>query len=295
MPTPGNDPPAPCTTGLLNLPDPVDDTALFDIEVKLMLEAVYLRYQHDFRDYAVTSLRRRMKQAMVQFNCERLSELQDRVLHDPAMFARMLQYFTVQVSEFFRDPPYFKALRDHVVPVLRTYPSIKLWVAGCSSGEEVWSLAILLAEEGLLERAVVYATDINPEALRKAEAGVYPLDRMAHFSTNYQAAGGRGSLADYFVSGYGGAVFDRRLKKNIVFADHSLATDSVFSEVHVVSCRNVLIYFNAALQDRAIGLFRDALVHRGFLGLGSKETLQFGAHARAFESVALHERVYRRF
>ncbi len=271
-----------------------DDTALFDIEVKLMLEAVYLRYQHDFRDYAVTSLRRRMKQAMAQFNCERLSDLQDSLLRDAAVFARMLQYFTVQVSEFFRDPPYFKALREHVVPVLRTYPSIKLWVAGCSSGEEVWSLAIVLAEEGLLERSVIYATDINPEALHKAESGVYALDRMAQFSANYHASGGPGSLSDHFVSGYGGAAFDRRLKKNIVFADHSLATDSVFSEVHLVSCRNVLIYFNASLQDRAIGLFRDALVHRGFLGLGSKETLQFGAHARAFEPVVMPQRIYRR-
>ncbi len=271
-----------------------EETALFDIEVKLMLEAVYLRYQHDFRDYAVTSLRRRMKQAMAQFGCPTLAELQHRVLHEPEVFTQMLQFFTVQVSEFFRDPAYFKALRDKVVPVLSTYPSIKLWVAGCSSGEEVWSLAILLAEEGLLERSIIYATDINPDALRRAEAGVYPLDRMALFSRNYHAAGGKGSLSDHFVTAYDGALFDRRLKKQIVFADHSLATDSVFSEVHFVSCRNVLIYFNASLQDRAIGLFRDALVHRGFLGLGSKESLQFGAHARAFEAIAPTERLYRR-
>jgi chemotaxis protein methyltransferase CheR len=271
-----------------------DQTALFDIEVKLMLEAVFLRYQHDFRDYAVTSLRRRMRQAMAQFNCERLSDLQDRVLREPEMFARMLSYFTVQVSEFFRDPSYFKALREHVVPVLRTYPSIKLWVAGCSNGEEVWSLAILLHEEGLLDRSILYATDINPEALRKAEAGVYSIDRMALYSSNYHAAGGKGSLSDHFIAGYGGAAFNRNLKKQIVFADHSLATDSVFSEVHFVSCRNVLIYFNVGLQDRAIGLFRDALVHRGFLGLGSKETLQFGAHARAFEPLVMPQRIYRR-
>ena len=270
------------------------DTALFDIEVKLMLEAVYLRYQHDFRDYAVTSLRRRMRQAMARFGCERLAHLQDRVLREPEVFAQMLQYFTVQVSEFFRDPTYFATLRREVTPLLATYPSIKVWVAGCSSGEEVWSLAILLAEEKLLDRALIYATDINPEALRKAEAGVYPLDRMALFSRNYQAAGGTGSLSDYYTAAYDGVVFDRKLRKNIVFADHSLATDTVFSEVHLVSCRNVLIYFNPGLQDRAIGLFRDSLVHRGFLGLGSKETLQFGAHANEFEAVASPERVYRR-
>ncbi|MEY4563174.1 MAG: hypothetical protein RLZZ618_2451 [Pseudomonadota bacterium] len=271
-----------------------EDTALFDIEVKLMLEAVFLRYQHDFRNYAVTSLRRRMRQAMSRFGCKRLAELQDRVLHEPEVFAEMLQYFTVQLSELFRDPTYFKAIRDEVVPLLATYPSIKLWVAGCSSGEEVWSMAILLAEEGLLERSLIYATDINPEALRRAEAGVYPLDRMSAFSKNYLAAGGKKSLSDYYVSGYNGALFDRRLKKQVVFADHSLATDSVFSEVHLVSCRNVLIYFNPELQDRAIGLFRDALVHRGFLGLGSKESLQFGAHANAFEALVLPQRLYRR-
>lgn len=270
------------------------ETALFDIEVKLMLEAVYLRYQHDFRDYAVTSLRRRMRQAMTRFGCERLSELQDRLLREPEVFAQMLQYFTVQVSEFFRDPNYFAALRREVVPLLATYPSIKVWVAGCSSGEEVWSLAILLSEENLLERTLIYATDINPEALRKAEAGVYPLDRIALFSKNYLAAGGKSSLSDYYVSAYDSVVFDRRLKKQVVFADHSLATDTVFSEVHLVSCRNVLIYFNPTLQDRAIALFRDSLVHRGFLGLGSKETLQFGAHARAFEAVVMPERIYRR-
>jgi chemotaxis protein methyltransferase CheR len=271
-----------------------DDTALFDVEVKLLLEAVYLRYQHDFRDYAVTSLRRRMRQAMARFGCERLAQLQDRLLREPALFDQMLQFFTVQLSEMFRDPAYFKALREHVLPVLRTYPSFKVWIAGCSSGEEVWSLAIVLAEEGLLDRAVLYATDINPQALRRAEAGMYPIDRVAQFSRNYQQAGGTGSLSDHYTAAYEGAVFDRRLKKQIVFADHSLATDSVFSEVHLVSCRNVLIYFNPRLQDRAVGLFRDALVHRGFLGLGSRESLQFGAHAHAFEPVVAAERVYRR-
>jgi chemotaxis protein methyltransferase CheR len=272
----------------------MDENALFDLEVKLLLDAVYLRYQQDFRDYAVTSVRRRMQHALTHFRCEHLGELQHRLLHEPALFQQALQFFTVQLSEMFRDPGYFLALRREVVPVLQTYPSLKLWVAGCSSGEEVWSLAVVLAEEGLLERSVIYATDINPQALRTAEAGVYPLERVAQFSRNYQAAGGRGSLSDHFTAGYEHAVFDRRLRKQIVFADHSLATDSVFSEVHFVSCRNVLIYFNRELQDRAVGLFREALVHRGFLGLGSKETLQFGAHADAFEAWVANERIYRK-
>ncbi len=271
----------------------MDEDVLFDIEIRLLLDAVLLRYQHDFRDYAIASLRRRMRQAMTHFGCATLTQLQDRLLHDPAVFSQMLQFLTVQVSEMFRDPGYFKALREQVLPVLATYPSLKVWVAGCSSGEEVWSLAILLAENGLLERTIVYATDINSEALQRAESGIYPLERLAGFSRDYLAAGGTGSLSDYYVEAYGGAAFSRSLKSHIVFADHSLATDSVFSEVHLVSCRNVLIYFNRKLQDRAIGLFRDSLVRHGFLGIGSRETLQFGAHADAFELVVAEPRIYR--
>ena len=272
----------------------MDDEALFDIEVRLLVEAVLLRYQHDFRDYAVASLHRRMRQAMAHFGCATLTRLQERVLRDPDVFAQMLQFFTVQVSEMFRDPDYFRTLRRQVVPVLATYPSPKVWVAGCSSGEEVWSLAIVLAEEGLLERTIVYATDINPAALQRAESGVYPRERVAQFSRNYLAAGGAGSLSDHFVEAYGGVAFSRRLKNQVVFADHSLATDSVFSEVHLVSCRNVLIYFNRALQDRAVGLFRDSLVRHGFLGIGPRETLQYGVHADAFDLLAPAQRIYRR-
>lgn len=272
----------------------MQDEQLFDLEIKLLLEAVYQRWQHDFRDYAISSLRRRMRQAMAHFRCDSLSALQGRVLHEPEVFAQMLQFFTVQVSEMFRDPSYFRALREQVLPVLRTYPSLKIWVAGCSQGEEVWSLAILLAEEGLLSRTILYATDINAAALQRAEAGIYPLDRVAGFSRNYLAAGGRGSLSDHYTSAYGGVAFDRRLKQQIVFADHSLATDSVFSEVHFVSCRNVLIYFKRPLQDRALGLFAEALVRRGFLGLGLRETVQFSGHAGAFEPVVHDQRIYRK-
>ncbi|MDQ1062345.1 chemotaxis protein methyltransferase CheR [Stenotrophomonas sp. SORGH_AS282] len=272
----------------------MNDAELFDLELRLLLEAVYQRYHYDFRDYALASLRRRMRHAMARFECDNMGTLQHRLLHEPETFALAMQYFTVQVSEMFRDPAYFRMLREHAIPVLRTYPSIKLWIAGCSTGEEVWSLAILLQEEGLLDRAIIYATDINPDALEAAETGAFALDRMAQFSRNYLEAGGTGSLSDYYSSGYGSVVFDRRLKRNIVFADHSLATDTVFSEVHLVSCRNVLIYFQRALQDRAIGLFHEALVHRGFLGLGSKESLQFGEHADEFEACAREQRLYRK-
>lgn len=266
----------------------------FDIELKLLLDGIYLKYQHDFRHYAIASLRRRMQQAMERFGCRTLSQLQDRVLHEPAVFAEMMRYLTVQVSDMFRDPSYFKVLREHVVPVLRTYPSIKLWVAGCSSGEEVWSLAILLEEEGLLERTILYATDINAEALRTAEAGIYALDRVAQFSTNYQAAGGTKSLSDYYQAAYNGALFRQSLKAQIVFADHSLATDSVFSEVQMVSCRNVMIYFDRELQNRAVKLFYDSLVHRGFLGIGPKENLRFSPLAHAFAELVPGERIYQR-
>jgi chemotaxis protein methyltransferase CheR len=266
----------------------------FDHELKLLLEAIYYRYQHDFRHYATASLRRRVAHAMRDFGCATVSQLQDRVLHEADVFARMLGYLTVQVTEMFRDPSYFRVLRAEIVPVLKTYPSVKLWIAGCSTGEEVWSFAIVLEEEGLLGRALIYATDINADALRAAEAAVYPLDRIASFSANYLAAGGTRSLSDYYHAAYNGAVFDRRLRRSILFADHSLATDSVFSEVHLVSCRNVLIYFDRPLQERAVGLFRDALVRRGYLGLGSKESLRLTTHASAFHELPGAQRIYQK-
>ena len=185
-------------------------------------------------------------------------------------------------------------VRTHVVPVLRTYPSLKVWVAGCSTGEEAYSLAILLKEEGLLKRTIIYGTDINAQALRKAEAGVYDADRVALFSQNFQRSGAHSSLSAYYTAAYGHAVFDQSLKKHMVFSDHSLATDSVFAEMQFVSCRNVLIYFNRVLQDRAIGLFREALCLRGFLGIGSRESLRFSAHSDAFEPIDSENRLYRK-
>ncbi|RRS05858.1 protein-glutamate O-methyltransferase CheR [Aquabacterium soli] len=265
-----------------------------DIEFQLLLDAIYLKYHYDFRAYAGSSLKRRLKSAMDRFNCTSLSQLQDKVLHEPGTFPALLDYMTVQVSEMFRDPAYFKALREAVVPVLRTYPSLKIWVAGCSTGEEVYSLAILLQEEGLLERSLIYATDINAHALQKAEAGVYGIDRIAGFTDNHQRSGGHSSLSQYYTAAYGRAVFDKSLKKHMVFSDHSLATDSVFAEMQLVSCRNVLIYFNRELQDRALGLFNESLCRKGFLGLGSKESLSFSAYANAFDEVARHERIFQK-
>ena len=266
----------------------------FEIEMGLLVDAIYLKYHFDFRGYAGASMRRRLRAAMARFSCTTVSQLQDRALHDAAFFSQMLDYMTVQVSEMFRDPSYFLALRQEVVPLLRTYPSLKIWIAGCSTGEEVYSMAILLREEGLLQRTLIYATDINPQALQRAEAGVYDLERIAAFTLNHQRAGGRSSLSDYYTAAYGRAVFDKSLRQQVVFSDHSLATDSVFAEVQLVSCRNVLIYFDRTLQDRALGLFRDALCRKGFLGLGSKESLRFSACGDAFTDFAREERIYQK-
>ena len=269
-------------------------TSLADIEIRLLVDAIFLRYGQDFRDYAPASLKRRVLQGQQRMGAPSISALQERVLHDPDAFAQLLQYLTVPVSEMFRDPPYFLALRRQVVPVLRTYPSLKVWVAGCSTGEEPYSLAILLQEEGLLDRTILYATDINHASLDKARRGIFALDHMQAFTRNYQRAGGTRSFSDYYTAAYGGALFDRSLRDSITFADHSLATDAVFSEMQLVSCRNVLIYFNRKLQDRALGLFHDSLAHRGFLGLGSKETLEFSAYGPRFEPVSRAERIYRK-
>jgi len=265
-----------------------------DIELRLLIDAIYLKYHYDFREYAMASLKRRLKSAMLKFDCDTLSELQGRVLHDAAIFRGLLDFLTVPVSEMFRDPSYFRALRETVVPVLRTYPSLKVWVAGCSTGEEAYSMAILLREEGLLSRTLIYATDINPRVLQKAEAGVYEADRIPGFTENHRRSGAQTSLSDYYQAAYGRAVFDKTLRRHLVFSDHSLATDSVFAEVQLVSCRNVLIYFNRVLQDRAIGLFREALCRKGFLGIGAKESLRFSAHGEAFTELVREDRIFQK-
>ncbi|RZL41762.1 MAG: protein-glutamate O-methyltransferase CheR [Variovorax sp.] len=258
------------------------------------MEAIYLRYSYDFRDYTGASQKRRVAHALGQLGLASVAELQDRVLRDPAVFAQLLQFLTIPVSEMFRDPAYFLALRRQVLPVLETYPSIKIWIAGCSTGEEAWSMAIMLREEGLLARAQIYATDINPVSLEKARQGIFPLEAVRGYTTNYQRSGGRHSFSDYYTAAYDAARFDPSLCADVIFADHSLATDSVFAETQLVSCRNVLIYFNRTLQDRALGLFHESLCHRGFLGLGSKESIDFSAYASRFGPLARDERIYRK-
>ena len=270
------------------------DSAEFEIELRLFVDAVLLKYDYDFRNYAPASLRRRLAAAMIRFGCKTLTQLQERMLHEPSLFPQLLDFLTVQVSEMFRDPSYFLAVREHVVPILRTYPSLKVWIAGCSCGEEAYSFAILLREEGLLDRTLLYATDINGLALDRARSGVYDLDRVASFTENHSRAGGKTSLSDYYTAAYGGARFDASLREHIVFSDHSLATDAAFAEVQLVSCRNVLIYFDRVLQDRALGLFHESLSHKGFLGIGAKESLRFSSYAEGFNELVRQDRIYRK-
>lgn len=265
-----------------------------EIELRLLIEAIYLKYSYDFRDYSGASIKRRVQHALAQFECATISALQEKVLHDPTAFMQLLQLLTIPVSEMFRDPSHFLAIRQEVVPLLKTYPSIKIWIAGCSTGEEVYSMAILLREEGLLDRTIIYATDINPRSLDKAKQGIFSMENVRAYTHNYQQAGGQRSFADYYTAAYGYAIFDKSLCENVTFADHSLATDSVFSETQLISCRNVLIYFNKKLQDRAFGLFHESLCHRGFLVLGSKETPDFSAFGKQFEPLVKQERIYRK-
>jgi chemotaxis protein methyltransferase CheR len=272
----------------------MDPQAVEQIELTLLLEGIYQRWGYDFRGYSRASLRRRVGEFMVRQGITRIGELTARVLHDEPLFQGLVQQFSVPVTEMFRDPTVYLALRREVVPYLRTYPFIKVWHAGCATGEEVYSLAILLEEEGLYDRCTIYATDLNEAALDRARAGVYPVASVQEFTENYQRAGGLRSFGEWYQAGYDRVVLPASLRRNVTFARHNLATDHVFSEVHLVLCRNVLIYFDRALQDRAIGLFEESLVHDGFLCLGSKETLAFSARRDAFSELDPACRIYRR-
>jgi chemotaxis protein methyltransferase CheR len=265
-----------------------------EIEMKLLLEAIYQKYQYDFRGYSLGFIKRRLALVKERLGCRSFSILQDKLLHEPSALPEALDLLTVQVSEMFRDPSYFRSLREKVIPHLKTYPSLKVWVAGCGAGEELYSLAILFREEGLEAKTMFYGTDINTSALKKAEAGIYEMDRIPLFTRNHQHSGGRSSLSDYYTAAYGAAVFDKSLRSRAVFSDHSLVSDAIFAETQLVSCRNVLIYFDRELQDRAVGLFKGSLARKGFLGLGAKESLRFSRHADCFTEFVDVERIYRK-
>jgi len=264
------------------------------IEFDLILEAIYQKYGYDFRNYAKASLRRRLRYRLSQSNLKTISEMQHKLLNDKEFFDTLLLDLTINVTEMFRDPSFFKALREIVIYELKKQPFIKVWHAGCSSGEEIYSTAILLKENGMYESSLIYATDTNEMVLDKAKSGIFPIEKMKDFTVNYRKAGGLASFADYYTARYDNAIMDNSLKKNIVFSNHNLVTDSVFGEMDLIMCRNVLIYFNRELQDRVFRLFMDSLRPGGFLCLGSKETIRFSSFSENFENVIEKERVYRR-
>lgn len=269
------------------------DAEIVNLEIDLLIEAILSKFQYDFRNYSKSSLRRRLEQAIIRFNVKTISELQVKVLHEKNFFPKLLSYLTVNTTEMFRDPDYFKNFKEKVVPFLKTFPSIKIWIAGCSTGEEVISFSIILKEAGI-SKYLIYATDINPMNLDVAKKGIYSLDTIRKATQNYQLAGGETNLTEYFSLAYESVKFHDSLYKNIVFSDHSLATDSVFSEMHFISCRNVLIYFDRPLQDRVFNLFNDSIVRGGFLGLGNKESIQFSVIRNHFETIDPENRIYQK-
>jgi chemotaxis protein methyltransferase CheR len=267
---------------------------LIDIEIKLLMEGVYQVYGYDFRDYAEASLRRRLTQWLTGSRFQTFSLAQSLILRDRAFFDTLLRGITVNVSEMFRDPPFFKAIREQVIPYLKTYPFVKIWHAGCATGEEVYSMAILLMEEGFKGRFRIYATDINEEVIRKAQEGIYPLQEMQRFTRNYQFSGGKGSFSDYYTAKYDHAILTPSLRDNIVFAAHNLAADADFGEMNMILCRNVMIYFKQALKDRVLGLFDNSLVPGGFLCLGTKETLERRQIFSHYEELKPRIQIYRK-
>lgn len=268
--------------------------ALEDLELELLLEALHRRHGFDFRGYALASVRRRVWRRVGLDGLETITALTDRILHDDDTLARLMRDLSINVTEMFRDPGFHQALRELAFPLLRTYPFVRVWNAGCSTGEEAYSMAIALHEAGLLERSRIYATDMNEGALALARTGAFPLERMQAYTENYQRAGGTQSLSEYYVTEGASAVFDERLVRNVVFAQHNLATDRSFNEFHLIVCRNVMIYFGRELQRHVHELFLDSLVPLGLLGLGRKEAIQPPELAARYEPLDATEKLFRR-
>jgi chemotaxis protein methyltransferase CheR len=264
------------------------------LEVELLLEAIHRRYGFDFREYAKASLKRRLWRRIAAERLTSVSGLQDKVLHDPACMERLLLDLSINVTAMFRDPSFYAAFRLKAVPILRTFPFSRIWVAGCSSGEEVYSLAIVLDEEGIYERSRIYATDINETVLEQARMGVFPLEKMQEYTQNYIRSGGKRAFSEYYSAAYDGAQFDRSLVRNVVFAQHNLVSDRSFNEFNAIVCRNVMIYFDRSLQEKVHELFHESLATFGLLGLGHKETIKFTRHADSYEELDASERLYRK-
>ncbi len=263
-------------------------------DVRSLLETLYELAGADFRAYAYSSVKRRMLVQVGRENTGTIAGLEKLVRHDPATRDRLITTLTIHVTAMFRDPAFYRALREELVPMARTYPFIRLWVAGCSTGEEVYSLAILLQEEGLYSRCRIYATDLNERVVQKARHGIFPLSAMQEYTRNYQRAGGTRSFAEYYTADSEFAILRPALRENVVFAVHNLVGDASFNEFHAIFCRNVMIYFNRSLQDRVHGLLYDSLMTYGYLGLGRSETIRFTPHAADYEEVSAREKLFRK-
>jgi chemotaxis protein methyltransferase CheR len=267
---------------------------LEDIEIALLLEGLYRFYGFDFREYSQASLKRRILERMRAEGYTTVSGFQERVLHDAACMERLLLGLSVHVTSMFRDPGFYLTFRKKVVPILKTYPTVRIWHAGCSTGEEVYSMAILLQEEGLYRKCLIYATDISHEVLRRAKDGIFPLAAMQEYTTNYVKAGGKHEFSDYYTADYDNVIFHPSLKANVVFAEHNLATDGSFNEFHVILCRNVMIYFNKALQERVHNLIYESLSPLGVFGMGNKESLKFTPREQFYEKLDSRDKLYRK-
>lgn len=272
-------------------PDPDE---LFELEVEALIKEIHTAYGYDFSGYARASVYRRIRRFLGQKHLQNIEDLRKFLFTDSFFFENFLQEITVNVTEMFRDPTFYKSLRENVLPILSTYPFIKVWDAGCSTGEELFSLAILLEEEGLLGRTKIYATDINQKVLRQAKDGIFSATNMTAYTAAYYAAGGKRDFAEYYTSNYGSVKFNSSLVRNVVFYPHNLATDSSFNEFHLIVCRNVLIYFNRALQERVYQLFDESLVDLGYLALGKKETLAMSGISDRYDFVDKNNRIYRK-
>jgi chemotaxis protein methyltransferase CheR len=264
------------------------------LELQLLLEGVYRQYGFDFREYAPASLKRRVWRRVQAEQAGSIVGLLERVLHDPDVMERLLLDLSINVTSMFRDPTFYVAFREQVVPLLRTYPFTRIWVAGCSTGEEVYSLSILLQEEEIYDRTRIYATDINEVVLERARAGVFPIEKMQEYTENYIRAGGKRSFSEYYLAKYEGALFHRSLTENVVWAPHNLVQDRSFNTFNAILCRNVMIYFDRALQTRVHQLFYDSLEHLGILALGHKESIRFMGIEEAYEELNVHEKLYRK-
>ncbi len=271
-----------------------EEVNIENIELELLLQAVFLQYGYDFRNYSRAHVKRRVKHRMVQEGLQSISELQNEILHHSEVFERLVRDLSINVTEMFRNPDFYKSVRQKVIPLLKTYPFLKIWHAGCATGEEVFSFAIMLKEEGLLERTQIYATDFNPYVIEKARKGIFPIRYIKAYTANYQKAGGTESFSDYYHASDEWVIFDKSLSKNMVFAEHNLVTDGVFAEMNMIVCRNVLIYFNRELQNKVLGLLHNSLVTGGFLALGTKESLMFSENEKKYKVVDAKQKIFKK-